>query len=144
MTGGPGCSSGGSLPNVLASPRPGRHAPTTRCSEWSRYPHAATRTIPPSGPSTSCACTGKDQASVRAVDGVNLTFARGRFTAVMGPSGSGKSTLLHCLAGLDQVTSGKVFLGDLELSALGEADADTGAPGQDRLRLPVVQSGADA
>jgi putative ABC transport system ATP-binding protein len=64
---------------------------------------------------------GEGQASVRAVDGVSLTFARGRFTAVMGPSGSGKSTLLHCLAGLDQVTSGQVFLGDLELSALGEA-----------------------
>jgi putative ABC transport system ATP-binding protein len=65
---------------------------------------------------------GKDQAVVRAVDGVTISFARGRFTAVMGPSGSGKSTLLHCLAGLDQVTAGKVFLGDLELSALGEAD----------------------
>jgi len=65
---------------------------------------------------------GKDQASVRAVDGVNLCFARGRFTAVMGPSGSGKSTLLHCLAGLDQVTSGKVFLGDLEISGMGEAE----------------------
>ncbi len=65
---------------------------------------------------------GEGQASVRAVDGVNIEFARGRFTAVMGPSGSGKSTLLHCLAGLDQVSSGRVFLGDLELSALGEAD----------------------
>ena len=65
---------------------------------------------------------GEGQASVRAVDGVNLSFARSRFTAVMGPSGSGKSTLLHCLAGLDQVTEGHVFLGELELSALGEAD----------------------
>jgi putative ABC transport system ATP-binding protein len=65
---------------------------------------------------------GKDQAVVRAVDGVNLSFERGCFTAVMGPSGSGKSTLLHCLAGLDQVTSGQVFLGDLELSSLGEAE----------------------
>ncbi len=65
---------------------------------------------------------GEGQAEVRAVNGVSLSFARGRFTAVMGPSGSGKSTLLHCLAGLDQVTSGQVFLGDLELSALGEAD----------------------
>jgi putative ABC transport system ATP-binding protein len=65
---------------------------------------------------------GKDQAVVRAVDGVTIAFAKGRFTAVMGPSGSGKSTLLHCLAGLDRVTSGKVFLGGLELSSLGEAD----------------------
>ncbi|MFZ0665619.1 MAG: ABC transporter ATP-binding protein [Acidimicrobiales bacterium] len=65
---------------------------------------------------------GKDLAEVRAVDGVNLSFVKGCFTAVMGPSGSGKSTLLHCLAGLDNVTSGQVFLGDLELSALGEAE----------------------
>jgi putative ABC transport system ATP-binding protein len=65
---------------------------------------------------------GQDQAVVRAVDGVSLCFARSHFTAVMGPSGSGKSTLLHCLAGLDQVTSGKVFLGDLEMSSLCEAD----------------------
>src|SRR6202021_1382415 len=65
---------------------------------------------------------GKDQAVVRAVDGVSLCFARAHFTAVMGPSGSGKSTLLHCLAGLDQVTSGKVFLGELGVSAMGEAN----------------------
>src|SRR5436305_10429322 len=38
----------------------------------------------------------------------------------MGPSGSGKSTLMHCLAGLDAVTSGLVFLGDTELTALPE------------------------
>src|SRR5262245_41501753 len=40
----------------------------------------------------------------------------------MGPSGSGKSTLLHCLAGLDRLTSGQVFLGDLEISALSEKE----------------------
>jgi putative ABC transport system ATP-binding protein len=38
----------------------------------------------------------------------------------MGPSGSGKSTLLHCLAGLDTLTSGKVFVGDVELGALSD------------------------
>jgi putative ABC transport system ATP-binding protein len=65
---------------------------------------------------------GTGQAVVRAVDGVDVSFVRGCFTAVMGPSGSGKSTLLHCLAGLDRVTSGKVYLGDLELSDLGEAE----------------------
>lgn len=65
---------------------------------------------------------GHDAARVRAVDGVTVGFEKARFTAVMGPSGSGKSTLLHCLAGLDQVTCGQVFLGDVELSALGESD----------------------
>src|SRR5437867_8856789 len=38
----------------------------------------------------------------------------------MGPSGSGKSTLLHCMAGLDTVTSGQVFIGDVDLTKLGE------------------------
>ena len=50
------------------------------------------------------------------------TFERGAYTAIMGPSGSGKSTLLHCIAGLDTLTSGQVFLGDIELSALSDKE----------------------
>ncbi|MGW1989034.1 ABC transporter ATP-binding protein [Embleya sp. NPDC001921] len=61
---------------------------------------------------------GDGDTMVRALDDVSIGFPRGRFTAVMGPSGSGKSTLLHCLAGLDEVTDGAVFLGDTELGAL--------------------------
>ena len=57
---------------------------------------------------------------VRALDGVNVTFEHGVYSAIMGPSGSGKSTLLHCIAGLDSLTSGHVFLGDIELSALSD------------------------
>ena len=63
---------------------------------------------------------GTGQAEVRALDGATVEFEAGRFTAIMGPSGSGKSTLLHCLAGLDRLTSGQVFLGDVEVSALDE------------------------
>jgi putative ABC transport system ATP-binding protein len=63
---------------------------------------------------------GKGDTEVRALDGVDVEFERSAFTAIMGPSGSGKSTLLHCIAGLDKLTSGHVFLGDLELSALNE------------------------
>jgi putative ABC transport system ATP-binding protein len=63
---------------------------------------------------------GKGDTEVRALDGVDVEFQRSAFTAIMGPSGSGKSTLLHCIAGLDKLTSGQVFLGDLELSALNE------------------------
>lgn len=55
---------------------------------------------------------------VRAVDGVTVGFRQGTMTAVMGPSGSGKSTLMHCLAGLDSVTAGRVFLGDVEVTGL--------------------------
>jgi putative ABC transport system ATP-binding protein len=63
---------------------------------------------------------GKGDAAVRALDGVTVEFPSGHFTAVMGPSGSGKSTLLHCLAGLDRLTEGKVFIGDTDLSSLSE------------------------
>ena len=61
---------------------------------------------------------GKGEAEVRALDGVTVDFATGRFTAIMGPSGSGKSTLMHALAGLDQLTSGSIWIGDVELGRL--------------------------
>src|SRR6266576_6846295 len=63
---------------------------------------------------------GKGQTEVRALDGVTVEFASGRYTAVMGPSGSGKSTLLHCVAGLDSLTSGKAFIGNADLSTLND------------------------
>jgi putative ABC transport system ATP-binding protein len=64
---------------------------------------------------------GKGDAIVRALDGINVEFERGRFTAVMGPSGSGKSTLMHCMAGLDSPTSGRTFVGDQEIGLLDDA-----------------------
>jgi putative ABC transport system ATP-binding protein len=64
---------------------------------------------------------GKGDAVVRALDGINVEFARGQFTAVMGPSGSGKSTLMHCMAGLDTPTSGRTFVGDREIGTLDDA-----------------------
>ena len=51
---------------------------------------------------------------------MNVEFQRGQMTAIMGPSGSGKSTLMHCMAGLDQPTSGKVFIEGLEVSSMGQ------------------------
>ena len=65
---------------------------------------------------------GSGDNEVRALDDVSVDFEKGRFTAIMGPSGSGKSTLMHCSAGLDDVTSGQVFIGDVELSSLKEKD----------------------
>ncbi|TDC77538.1 ABC transporter ATP-binding protein [Actinomadura sp. 7K507] len=61
---------------------------------------------------------GRGDAQVVALDGVTVGIPRGRFTAIMGPSGSGKSTLMHCMAGLDSVDSGEVFIGDTELTRL--------------------------
>ncbi|HEX2381182.1 MAG TPA: ABC transporter ATP-binding protein [Acidimicrobiales bacterium] len=63
---------------------------------------------------------GSGEAEVRALDGVSVDFATARFTAIMGPSGSGKSTLMHALAGLDQLSSGSIWIGDIELGALKE------------------------
>jgi putative ABC transport system ATP-binding protein len=64
---------------------------------------------------------GSGDTAVRALDGVSVVIPGARFTAVMGPSGSGKSTLMHCIAGLDQLTSGRVFVGDVELGSLSDA-----------------------
>jgi putative ABC transport system ATP-binding protein len=64
---------------------------------------------------------GTGDAVVRALDGVDIEFASGGFTAVMGPSGSGKSTLMHCMAGLDVPTSGRSFIGDQEIGRLDDA-----------------------
>jgi len=63
---------------------------------------------------------GRDDAQVRALDGISVGIPSGRFTAIMGPSGSGKSTLMHCLAGLDTLSSGEVYLGDVGLGSLSD------------------------
>ena len=65
---------------------------------------------------------GEGTAEVRALDGITLDIERGRFTAIMGPSGSGKSTLLHCLAGLDDLTSGSIRIGDVDIGTLDDDD----------------------
>ena len=65
---------------------------------------------------------GSDDTEVRALDGVTVDFEQGKFTAIMGPSGSGKSTLMHCVAGLDDLTSGSVHIGDVELGSLSDRD----------------------
>jgi putative ABC transport system ATP-binding protein len=65
---------------------------------------------------------GSGATEVRALDDVTVGFPAGRFTAIMGPSGSGKSTLMHCVAGLDTLTSGQAFIGDVELGALSDRE----------------------
>ncbi|GCB53358.1 ABC transporter ATP-binding protein [Streptomyces sp. NL15-2K] len=65
---------------------------------------------------------GKGEAQVAALRGVDVEFAAGEFTAIMGPSGSGKSTLMHTLAGLDSLTEGEVFIGDARVSDMSDKE----------------------
>ncbi|MFM7307928.1 MAG: ABC transporter ATP-binding protein [Actinomycetota bacterium] len=83
---------------------------------------------PPATHSTSSAARavnaskiyGSGDSEVHALDGVDVQFENGKFTAIMGPSGSGKSTLMHCIAGLDSLTGGAVYIGDTDLSQLND------------------------
>lgn len=65
---------------------------------------------------------GNGDTAVTALDHVNVEFARNQFTAIMGPSGSGKSTLMHTMAGLDSATSGSAFIGETDMSTLGDKE----------------------
>jgi putative ABC transport system ATP-binding protein len=63
---------------------------------------------------------GEGATRVEALRGVDLVLPSGGFTAVMGPSGSGKSTLMHCLAGLDSIDGGSVWIGGQDVSAMSD------------------------
>ena len=65
---------------------------------------------------------GSGSTEVTALRSVDVEFRAGQFTAIMGPSGSGKSTLMHCVAGLDTLTSGQVFIRDTDLTTLSEKE----------------------
>jgi putative ABC transport system ATP-binding protein len=96
------------MTNLLAHPNPVRTAVRTGTHTVAARAVDATKVY------------GRGEAAVRALDGVSVEFVGGRFTAIMGPSGSGKSTLMHALAGLDTLTGGAVYLGDVELGRLKE------------------------
>jgi len=93
-------------------------------------PNAPAQPPPPGAPTATAKAAagaidatkiyGRGENEVRALDGVSVTFEHTKYTAIMGPSGSGKSTLMHCLAGLDSLTSGAVFIGDTYLAKLND------------------------
>jgi putative ABC transport system ATP-binding protein len=85
----------------LADPTPGGAAPVARVRDVTKS-------------------FGEGEGRVDALRGVSLDLPAGRFTAVMGPSGSGKSTLMHITAGLDSATSGRVLLGDTDITGLDD------------------------
>src|SRR5687768_15609730 len=63
-----------------------------------------------------------ESAPVQALGGVDLEIRAGEFLVLMGPSGSGKSTLLNLIGAVDRSTSGRVLLGDRDLTALSERE----------------------
>jgi putative ABC transport system ATP-binding protein len=85
-------------------------------------------TAPPSGTGAAVSASGitrtfgTGDAAVEALRGVDVSFPRGQFAAVMGPSGSGKSTLMHLLAGLDAPTAGSVQIDGREITTMGDAE----------------------
>jgi putative ABC transport system ATP-binding protein len=105
-----------------------RKAPAKKAAaKKAARPEAPSPAPPPATPPAARAVDaqkvyGSGATAVRALDGVTVEFPSGRYSAIMGPSGSGKSTLMHCVAGLDTLTAGKVFIGDVDLSTLSDKD----------------------
>lgn len=113
-----------------ATRRSGLPAAVVASHEEAALSTAAAQYVPGPAPAGGVAARARDltkaygsgETTVLALDAVDVDIARGRFTAVMGPSGSGKSTLMHCLAGLDDVSAGRVWLGDTEITGLKDRE----------------------
>ena len=67
-----------------------------------------------------CKTYGKGENSVKALINASFTMQKGEFAAIVGESGSGKSTLLNCIGGLDNPTSGKVYLNNEDIFSMEE------------------------
>ena len=65
---------------------------------------------------------GKGEAQVKALDGIDLSIEKGRFTAIIGASGSGKTTLLNMIGGLDTPDEGEVIVDGVNLAGLKEKE----------------------
>ena len=119
-TSSPRSSKRGSRPTPAGGPAPSsRRRRFLASSSWIPTPSTQPPPWPSSGSDTS---TATGPTAVRALDHVDLAFAPGTFTAVMGPSGSGKSTFLTCAGALERPTTGTVLVAGQDVTALGEDD----------------------
>ena len=64
----------------------------------------------------------RDSLEIPVLRNINLAINEGDFVAFMGPSGSGKTTLLNLIAGIDKPTSGKILIGDIDVTELNESE----------------------
>jgi putative ABC transport system ATP-binding protein len=62
------------------------------------------------------------EITTSALKDVSLNIPQGSFTCIVGPSGQGKSTLMHLIGGLDRPSSGKIYIGEMEISAIANSD----------------------
>ncbi len=106
----------------LVDPPVPQTSPTFAASSSSSpiAPGNVSTATPAAGAVDAAKIYGSGDSEVRALDGVTVGFEAAHFSAIMGPSGSGKSTLMHCLAGLDALTSGAVYIGDTYLAKLND------------------------
>ncbi len=81
----------------------------------------------------------KSYGQVEVIHGVDLSVADGEFVALVGPSGCGKSTLLRMIAGLEDITSGEVSIGDRVVNALPPKDRDIAMVFQDYALYPHLR-----
>ena len=79
---------------------------------------------------------GSGGSSVTAVDGVDLDVGDGEFFSMLGPSGSGKTTVLRMIAGFEQPTEGRIFLGGVDVSRLAPFQRDVNTVFQDYALFP--------
>ena len=87
---------------------------------------------------------GSGDTSVHALREVDLVVWPGEFLVILGPSGSGKTTLLNLIGGIEPATAGSVTVAGVDIAEL-DGEARTGVPaGPGRVRVPVLQPGADA
>src|SRR5690625_2760868 len=68
----------------------------------------------------------KDEKPITAVDKLNLNFEEGEFVAILGPSGCGKTTTLRMIAGLEEITEGSIYLGEMCINDLHPKDRNIG------------------